>query len=470
MTVRCDYDVAVVGAGPAGLACAEEAARHGAGTVVLDEQAGPGGQIYRSIEELDRRTPAEAALLGADYCDGAALVRRFRDCGAAFLPGAAVWNVDAAAGAVYFTHRAQARSITARRIVIASGAVERAVPVPGWTLPGVMTAGAAQILLKSSGMVPEGAVVLAGTGPLLLLVASQFSAAGVAVEAVVLSTGTRALARALPTLPAALRAPEYLRKGAALFGALRRDRVPIYFGAKSISARGAGKFESLSFSAAGKTRTVEADLLLLHAGVIPNIELARLAGARLEWFDSQAYLGVRRDRWGRTDVARLSVAGDGAAVDGARAAALAGRLCGLEAAHALNLLTERERDRRARPIRRRLARERAVRPFLDALFMPSRETLLPDDPSTPVCRCSEVSVGEIRDAIARGCDSPDQVKSCSRAGMGPCQGRVCGPVVSALVARALQLAPADAGHYGARPPIRPLTLSALAALKGERSS
>ena len=146
------YELAVVGAGPAGLAAATLAAELGIDTLLIDEQDGPGGQVYRAIA---RPPLGEPAILGADYWQGAALLVPFRASGAAYLPGAAVWSVSRALE-IGVSAGGTARLIQAKHVILATGALERPFPIPGWTLPGVMTAGAAQILLKSSGLVAEG--------------------------------------------------------------------------------------------------------------------------------------------------------------------------------------------------------------------------------------------------------------------------------------------------------------------------
>ncbi|HET8996159.1 MAG TPA: FAD-dependent oxidoreductase, partial [Acetobacteraceae bacterium] len=192
--IKPQYQLAVIGAGPAGLAAAATAARHGLDTVLLDEQPAPGGQIYRAITETRLRDPA---LLGADYWHGFELVAAFRASGAQHLAGATVWSVsrDREIG-VSIAGRAQL--FRAERVILATGALERPFPIPGWTLPGVMTVGAAQILLKTSGMVAQGRVVLAGTGPLLWLLAAQYLRAGASIAALLDTTPSDNWRAALP--------------------------------------------------------------------------------------------------------------------------------------------------------------------------------------------------------------------------------------------------------------------------------
>ena len=154
-------ELAIIGAGPAGMAAAALADELGLETVLIDEQGSPGGQMYRAIERTEPGTP-----LGSDYLAGRPLVAALKASRVDYRPNATLWHVDPE-GALFLETAGRAETLTARRILLATGALERPVPIPGWTLPGVMTAGASQVLLKSAGLVPEGRVVLAGQGPLL---------------------------------------------------------------------------------------------------------------------------------------------------------------------------------------------------------------------------------------------------------------------------------------------------------------
>ncbi len=168
------------------------------------------------------------------------------------------------------------------------------------------------------------------------------------------------------------------------------------------------------------------------------------------------------DEWGRTSLPNIAIAGDGGGIAGAAAAALSGRLAALDAAAALGRVDIAERDRRAGPIRADLAREQAIRPFLDALYRPSRSVLVPAEDDTIACRCEEVSVGQIRRAVKLGAPGPNQLKAFTRCGMGPCQGRICGPIVSAVIAEARGVPIAEIGTYRPRAPYKPITVGAIA--------
>ena len=459
------YDLLVVGAGPAGLAAAVTAADLGLSVLVADENPAPGGQIYRGITA----TPvADRAVLGADYWRGEALVDALAASDAAYLPGAAVWTLGAVAadaeGPAGFeaglSRDGRARLVRVREVVAATGAMERPFPIPGWTLPGVMTAGAAQIALKTAGLVPDGRAVVAGCGPLLYLLTAQLRAAGAAIVAI-LDTAPRAnWASAAPHAPDFLRSP-YLAKGLSLLAAgrgLRRVR-----GVTALRAEGAERVSAVTFARGAREERIECDLLLLHQGVVPGTNLSNAAGCAHEWDADQLCWRPTVDAWFETSVPGLAVAGDGAGIAGAEAAAPRGRIAALGAAARLGRLTSTERDRRAAPVRAALDGAGRGRRFIDALYRPAEAFRVPADTAV-VCRCEEVTAGQIREAVALGATGPNQVKSFLRAGMGPCQGRLCGLTVTEIVARARGVAPAEVGAYRLRPPFKPVTLGELAGL------
>jgi NADPH-dependent 2,4-dienoyl-CoA reductase/sulfur reductase-like enzyme len=451
-------DVAVVGAGPAGLAAATEAARLGLDTLLLDEQSAPGGQVYRNAEHM---APETAAILGEEYRRGAELSSAFRASSARYAPGSTVWHVgpDGTLGVLDATG---ARLISARRIILAPGAMERPVAIPGWTLPGVMGAGAVQTILKASGQVPDVPVVIAGSGPLVWLVACQLARAGVAISALLVTTPAQRIGSALRHLPRAMQAGGELLKGLRWMQEVRSRGVRIVAGVTGLRVDGDGRAESVACG----TERIPAQLVLLHEGVIPRIHLSLAAGCRHVWDAAQLCWKAETDAWGATNQERIAVAGDAGGIVGAGAAENLGWLAALDAACRLSRITPAERDEAAAPERAALRRAAAVRPLLDQLFRPSAEALTPVDDATIVCRCEEVTVRALKDAVAQGATDPNRAKLLTRCGMGPCQGRMCGPGVAAVIAREQNLPVEAVGTWRIRFPVRPLPLTALAALAG----
>ena len=358
----------------------------------------------------------------------------------------------------------QVESIKAKRILAATGAMERAVPIPGWTLPGVMGAGAAQTLLKSGAMTPTGPVVLAGGGPLLLLVAAQLLDAGAEVTAVLETTGIGDYLAAARHLPGALIAGSELRRGLALRRAIRARGVPITGGVRHLRAEGGEAVSRVIYDAGVGEQSIETATLLLHVGVVPNVQITRLLRCDHEWVTPQRYWRPVLDEWGASSLECLAVAGDGGEIFGAKSAEAAGRLAALDAGHRLGALSACERDAKARDWREMKRKNDALRPLLDKLFVPPDWVLSPPVAETVVCRCEEVTAGEIRDCVAMGAMGPNQMKAFLRCGMGPCQGRICGLNVVETIADARGMSPPEIGYYRIRPPIKPVTLGELAAL------
>lgn len=458
-------DLAVIGAGPAGLAAATTAARLGLDALLLDEQPAPGGQIYRSIETIDRARPDDFTILGDEYRRGLDLASAFRASGAQYASNSTVWHV-APDGTLGVLDPGGARLIKARRIILAPGAMERPVAIPGWTLPGVMGAGAIQTLLKASGQVPDVPTVLAGSGPLTWLIACQLARAGAPLAALLVTTPAARIGSALRHLPRAVRAGGELLKGLNWIREARAGNIRIITGVTKIAVEGAERAEAISYATAREGARIEAGLVLLHEGVIPRVHLSLAARCRHVWDPAQLCWKPETDNWGATSQDSIAVAGDSAGILGAGAAEASGRLAALDAACRLGRITTQQRDREAEPERSALSRAASTRPLLDQIFRPIPEFLTPVDDATIVCRCEEVTVGALRQAVANGATDPNRAKLLTRCGMGPCQGRMCGPAVAAVLAREQNL-PIDAvGTWRIRFPARPLPLTCLASLEG----
>lgn len=440
------------------MTAARRAADLGLSVAVLDEQPRPGGQIYRDVE---RASPTRIAILGKEYGEGVTLTKGLSHPGISHVAGAVVWSIEDATRVLYTVH-GRAAVVNGRRILLATGALERSMPLPGWTLPGVMTAGAGQILLKQSGMVSKRAV-LVGSGPLLYLIATQMVRTGTPPLAMV-ETQTRSdFLRSMRHLTGALRGWRYLLKGLSMLREIRRAGVPRYTATQGIAIVGDKMAEAVRFTSAGVNHKIKCDTVYLHHGVIPNTQAARVIGAEHHWNEHQNCFVPSCDEWGQTSIEKVFIAGDSAGIGGAKVAALAGELAALRIGFALKAMSQSEFETRAQPLLSAINGERAIRPFLDAGYPPLNEALKPDD-ATIICRCEEVTAGAIRQSAALGCIGPNQAKAFGRAGMGPCQGRYCGLTVTNLLADANEASPGATGYYRIRSPIKPVTLGELSAM------
>ncbi|MGD9944950.1 MAG: NAD(P)/FAD-dependent oxidoreductase [Burkholderiaceae bacterium] len=450
------------------------AARQGGCSVVLfDEQPVPGGQIYRAVE---RASPSHARLLGTDYQAGSTLAAALRASGARYEAGAAVWEVTRER-TLHYRRDGAVHRLQAERVILCTGALERPMPIPGWTLPGVMTAGAAQILLKSAGAVPAAPVVLAGCGPLLYLLAWQLRRAGAPIRALVDTSDRRMRREALTQLPAALREWRVLAKGVRLLASLRASGVPVFSGARELAIDAGpghgvdgdgsgdidghidGEARAICFTGARGRERIEAPLILLHQGVVPNTHVTMALRAEHRWDDGQlCWIPITDDTGQLSSAPGIHVAGDGAGIVGAQACAVSGRIAGLAAAAAVTGAAPSSELPR---LLARLRRTRDARRFLEYLYRPAVPLRVPAD-EVVVCRCEEVKAGELRALVRAGCDGPNQMKAFTRCGMGPCQGRQCSLTVSELIAAERGVGVDQVGYLRIRPPLKPVTLGEIA--------
>ena len=466
--IRSTCEVAIVGAGPAGLAAACVLAGKGVDAVVLDEQQTPGGQVFRAIEKVNAMRPSDLNPLGASYGAGTELARRFRDSGAHYRPGTSVWEVTSAQEpelALGLVENGNAQMLYPRHIILATGAMERPTPFLGWTLPGVMTIGAAQTLLKSSGLLPEKDVVLAGTGPLLYLYANQLIGMGMRPQAILDTRPSASWGTYLSGLNALLACPGAMIQGIRWMHGVKRQ-VEVASHVTDLRAKGDDRLRSVSYRSGGCSYDVATALLLVHDGVIPNTWLSMSAGIAHR-FDSLQGCWVPDIRGvGLTSRDSISMVGDVVGIAGAEVAMLQGERAADEVLGQLSGIGS------AQPLSEPavLSRQRRLRRFLDRYFPPTSQFQLPPDDDTIVCRCEEVTAGEIRSVAARGCMGPNQAKAFTRCGMGPCMGRKCAATVSQLMAQVHDMSVRDIGHYRIRPPIRPITVGQLADMPIQRES
>ena len=449
------YDLLVIGAGPAGLSAASAAAENGLDVILLDEQELPGGQIYRSVSGRNAR---KNFLSKEDRKDGMELVGRFNKSGAVYLPKTTVW--DAEPGRVLCSTDGTAREIKAQCIVVATGAMERPVPFSGWTLPGVMSAGSADLLYKSAGFVPHGPVVIAGNGPLIPLVTNHLVELGVEVAGVLDTSPIQNKAVSMLHMPLALVDVPFLLKGLKMVVNMFHSRVKQYMGASDIKAEGDGQLNRVTFTHKGETKTIKAATLLVHEGMLPRTHVSRMLKLEHAWDKTQRYWYAKTDQFGRSSRDSIYVVGDGQKVHGVYAAAAKGELAGIDVARRLHVISESAAQRQIKPLKKRLYKALAPRGFVDAFFAPKKGLFdIADD--VLVCRCEGVTAGDIRQAVKEGCHDVNEIKLRTRCGMGPCQGRMCGGALAEIAASALGSEVPNVGALNIRPPIRPITVREL---------
>jgi NADPH-dependent 2,4-dienoyl-CoA reductase/sulfur reductase-like enzyme len=452
-------EVVVVGGGPAGVAAAIAAATVGARVLLLDEGARPGGQVYRQLPAGLRARAGDR--LGREQREGRALMAGLAETGVTVWSGAEVWGIfPERLVAIYRAGRA--RRIQAGGLVLAPGAYERPVAFPGWTLPGVLTAGGAATLVRAQRVLPGRRVVLAGTGPLLLTAAVALVRGGAEVAGVATAASRASLAGMLR---------RWSGGGPDLLETLRRAGVPVWPRHGIVRAEGHEGVERVVIARwdaawrplAGTARSIPADTLCLGYGLVPATELAQLAGCEVIYDPGRGGWVPAADpeRLMVTTVPGVFVAGDGAGVAGVAVAREQGRLAGLGAARFAGRLDGRAAGR-ARAALRRLEALGPLRRSLERMLFPrpALADLVTDE--TVICRCEDVLASEVRAAIADGARLVTEIRAGTRCGMGLCQGRLCVPTVALLLQRWAGVWPGEAGRLTARPPVRPIPVAALA--------
>ncbi len=448
------HDLIVIGAGPAGVNAALAASRHGLAVVLIDEAEQAGGQVYRAPYATGEQHN------DPDTAAGSALRRALVQSNVDWRPGRRVWSV--AKGFRIDTTGADGPEVfTASRLVAATGAHERVVPFPGWTLPGVIGLAAATILIKSQTMLPGGRVIVAGCGPLLAAVAAKVAAGGGNVVTVVDLAGPLDWIAAVPRL---LRRPRLLARGLGWALDLGRNRVPVHFRHTVVAAEGHGQVAHVRIAPVdreGRTsdhamKSFDVETLVVGHGLVPGAEIPRLLRATMQFDRRRGGWIPVTDPHGRTSIEGLFAIGDGAGIRGAESASLAGEIAGAAAAFDAGKLGRSTHAEAVAPLVRQLA---SYAPFADASadFMalrPAHVASIGGD--TIVCRCEDLTRSDIEAAARDGAYEVNQLKQFTRCGMGPCQGRMCGDVAGEILAQSRGVPREAVGFWTARPPLRPV--------------
>ncbi len=451
------FDIAIIGAGPAGMTAAITASEAGANVIILDDKSKAGGQIYRNANSSPLRNPS---VFGPDYQKGQQLIKSFEACKARVIYEANVWHVSPS-GEILFSQNKATKSLTANEILISSGAMERPFPISGWHLPGVMSAGSAQVMLKSDGLVKDNAVFI-GTGPLLYLIVAQYLRFGVKVKALVDTTPKDAYLRSFAYFSGILYQLPTLKKGIGLLREIHKSRIPIYKHVKNLKITGEIRVEVVEFLSNGQRHKINTEHAFLHQGIIPNLNLTQSINLEHSWNTQQLSWQVTLNEWGQSSIKNISVAGDAGSIIGADGAELTGKISILNQLYRLGYLSENARNIRSSPLLKKIDKLNKFRRFLDEHYRPIIENRQPDDLQTIVCRCEEVTVAELKEGFNKGAHDPNELKSLTRCGMGPCQGRQCGHTVSELLSKWQNEPIEGIGYYRIRSPLRLLTLSEFA--------
>jgi NADPH-dependent 2,4-dienoyl-CoA reductase/sulfur reductase-like enzyme len=453
-----DPDVLVVGGGAAGLTAAATAAEAGVGVVLIDERPTPGGQYFK---QPHGGLPPDKQSSDAQFIEGRKLIARAKAAGVVMLEGM-VANA-ARPSSIIAIWQGRMVAIEPKRLIVAAGAYERGYPIPGWTLPGVMTTGAAQTLLRSYRVLAGRRIVIAGNGPLNLQVAAELKRAGAGLVAIAEAAAQPSIHRARELAAMAATAPQLLRQGFGYLRELRNAGVPLHFASTLKEVRAGPEGQLIAILASGGRQVeVLADAVCMGYGFLPSNELLRLLGCRHEYDQRRRHLVTLRDGNCMTSVSGVYGIGDCCGLSGARIAIAEGTISGV--AVAASVLGDRLPDRS--PVldgaRRDLRRHERFQQALWSLFSPVSQ---PDEAraETTICRCEDVVCSELDAIRESGSDNIGSLKRQSRAGMGRCQGRYCVPEAVERLCRRQSVTPGEFSFAAPRPPLKPFPASAFQA-------
>ena len=467
-------ELLVIGAGPGGLAGAISAAKSGVEVIVLDERALPGGQYFKqpAIESLliQQKAFDKQSLQGKSLVDDA------YGLGVAIYSQAMVWNiVDGRDGFDVHVIKDNVNCcIATKQIIVATGAYERPFPIPGWTLPGFMTTGAVQTLLRAYRVTPGSKVLVCGNGPLNVQVASELVKGGVHVAGVIEASRPHNRKNLKALVAAIFRAPLLILKGLAYMARLRLAKVPMLYDHMLIRAEGVNRVAAAYVAEidqdgkqiSASEKRFEVDSICVGYGFIPNTDLTRLLRCMHKHDEDLGNLVVERGDDGATSRSGIFSVGDAGKLQGAQFALAQGTLAGFSVAR--NLGKASVYDREISQAKRRLSRHQKFQLALWTLFdYPKVKYRWPSHKSPVICRCEDVYVSDVLDAMEAGAGDIGSIKKTTRVGMGRCQGRYCGPTVIKMLTEYTHSKPDQLSGFAPQAPVKPLPLGRVAEIKSE---
>lgn len=462
----------IIGGGPAGLAAAIAACSNGIEATILDKDTKCGGQFYSQFPdgfEIDA-SGLDRKHLDLYHAEGAGLIASLERFGSKInrITQATVWGIYPDRTIAYVKN-GKTHQLRFEKLILAEGARERSVPFPGWTLPGITTAGCAQRLLKKFRVKPGNRVLLSGTGPIQLVLANQLISAGVEVVGVLESASTADHFRQLKArhIPSILRNRHQLGQGIAYLRRLKRRHVPYLPSHGIVSAAGENHVERAQYArldndgkpVPGTQKEVTVDAICLGHGFLSSTSLSHLAGVEHASDSGSGGLTPVHDEYMETSREGIFVAGDMAGVGGHLVAVEEGRIAGIRASLQLGAITPEEEKRQAKATLARLRTLRSFSEYLNAVYAikPGLYARIADD--TIICRCEEITAGELLSIRSIKEDiNLNEVKKLTRAGMGQCQGRTCAETIAAVVALKSNTPIEEMGNFTFQEPPHPIRI------------
>ena len=460
------FDLVIIGGGPAGIAAASTAAKHGLEVAIIDERPTLGGQIYKRVGPGYKVKSAKE--FGKDYYLGEVLISELDGSNVELFLETLVVTIEDSE--VVFARNGQnTEKLAFKKLLIAPGAYDRPVAFPGWTLPGVITAGAAQSLVKTQRVLPGSKIFFAGSGPLALAFPAQLSGYGANIIGITEAAPRPGIFKSIRIALSVIGNFDLLRDAAKYQFHLISNRIPMKYRSIIVSANGKDRVESVTYAKVdknwrvipGSEKTVEADALCIGYGFFPSVELFRLLGCELAYEESRGGAVVKLDNWGATSVANIFGAGDGTGISGSYVAIARGRLAALKIAAELGKISEKSLTSLASGYQKTFTRRVKFQSAINKAYEIKDGIYELADNQTVICRCESVKLESILPSLESTID-PSVVKAYTRCGMGLCQGRNCQRQISALIAQKHGIPISQITQATPRFPTKPIKLGQIA--------
>ena len=452
-------DLVVLGAGPAGVAAANVASKEGAEVVIIDENSSAGGQIYRAPPN---EFQPQNSFKSDEFREGEKQRNILENSNLTALFKHRVWSVSSDL-VVSTVGPNGLSSWHARSLIIANGALERIIPFPGWTIPGVIGLAASTILLKSQYVLPGQSTVVAGCGPLLIAVANEIIKSGGKVSAIIDLNSKSDWIKAFPRL---LSRPDQLFKGMSWFANIMKAGIKLYGGHAVTNTKQVDNVLRISIApinSAGSIldsknqKIVEGDCLAIGHGLFPSTEITRLLKAKHIYDPLKGGWVPLIDDDFRSSIPGVYIAGDATGISGAFSAVQKGRIAGMAAVRDLNVMSSQKYKAKIKSELIILKKNENFGKAAVRLMKFRPELIQTITSETIVCRCEDVFRSEIDEAIESGARDLNQLKAWTRCGMGPCQGRTCSEAIEAILASKVGSREL-AGQWTGRTPLRPVPI------------
>jgi thioredoxin reductase/bacterioferritin-associated ferredoxin len=452
------YDVVIVGSGPAGIQASIIVQNNGLKIALLDDASTLGGHIYKEVEKNSTKTD----FFEQDYLKGFDLIKQINLNEISYINNSYVWNINSNLE-IYYSQQGTSYKIKAKKILIATGSLERPFPVKGWTLPGVIGTTAAQIVLKESMYVKDDAVFI-GSGALFYYVISQYLDAGAKIKAVIDTTPLSNYFKAAKYLPKALLKFGFFIKALGFFAKFRKHKLKIYHFVDELMFEGDDELKTVVFKKGSKQVKIDTDVTFIHNGLAPNINLQLQVGCDYEYSKATRTVNIKTDEFMQTSVDNIFVVGDCKSIRGVDVAIVEGEIAALKILKDLNHIQEHEFNTKLNTYQKQLKSHMQIRDFLNTLYLPHKNFLSPSDDDVIICRCEEVTLKQIKHALEQNCKETNSIKSFTRCGMGSCQSRFCGLTLLEVISKHTNTPIEELKYLKIRSPIKPIGIAEMGRL------